>query len=60
MTYDELEAAAVINRKTANKLKEQVYAAWQEAIKDYPEDSRQWTTEQNRINSKWCHLYEWI
>jgi hypothetical protein len=56
-----------ILRQQVSKLKDEqeelrglVSAAWDEAIKDFPEDSRQWTPEQNQINSLWCNLEDWI
>lgn len=41
-------------------LREQAKISWDAAIKDFPSDSRDWTAEQNAINSRWVALYEYI
>ena len=58
IAYDKLEAATFAAHVARMELREKLSAAWDEAVKDFPEDSRQWTAEQNKINSKWCSLHD--
>jgi capsid portal protein len=59
MLKDMTEKKRIINAQL-DLMRDQAMAQWEQATAPFDIDARNWTKEQNEINSKWARLYDWL